>query len=224
MKIVLSIFLSLASVITLFGQRVKTFDTDSFTYHVDTVVSFSQWGDASFTFGQHNGTATHAYSSYDGSSNTINIVDSLGAGKYAAYRCDTLTLNSKSDWFLPSVNEAKDIYTHINDSGYFQSAWYWTSTEPNNGPSYGTSAWKKWFGEGEGDILELTFKMDEYIFGFCIRKEAKVITKVNDIAIEKGEGSFIYYDLTGKETSFVYNQILFKVYENRVREKLIVIR
>ena len=40
-----------------------------------------------------------------GQANTDSIISNQGAGNYAAYICDTLTLNAFTDWFFPSKDE-----------------------------------------------------------------------------------------------------------------------
>lgn len=66
-----------------------------------------------------------------GKSNTEAIVAIGGPGNYAAYICDTLTLNGYDDWFLPSLLELTELLRLRNDgvlSGFF-SDYYWSSTE-----------------------------------------------------------------------------------------------
>ena len=63
-----------------------------------------------------------------GYSNTNIIVDSLGAGSYAAKLCSDLVVNGYSDWYLPNDNEMR----HLLGYGLYANAltnMYWTSTE-----------------------------------------------------------------------------------------------
>ena len=84
----------------------------------------------------------------DGQKNTEALVSSLGPGPYAAYYCDTLSLNNKNDWYLPSVDELSllsDARYHVNrtlgeslQDGYeaLVSEQYWSSTQRDPESSY----------------------------------------------------------------------------------------
>jgi len=70
-----------------------------------------------------------------GISNTMKIVQTIGAGHYAAKLCDDLVLGGYSDWFLPSMQELYEIYNNRHAIGGFDtsgSGFYWSSTEHNN--------------------------------------------------------------------------------------------
>jgi len=73
-----------------------------------------------------------------GQANTTAIIDSQGMGSYAAKLCDDLTLNGFSDWFLPSIDELKEMRinksiidaTSVANSGTaIEATRYWSSTE-----------------------------------------------------------------------------------------------
>ncbi|MCF8464837.1 MAG: DUF1566 domain-containing protein [Flavobacteriales bacterium] len=72
-----------------------------------------------------------------GSANTNLIVAAHGAGYYAAWICDTLTLNGYSDWYLPSLDEAIVLNQNRVALGLQNvSTFYWTSTEENISSAY----------------------------------------------------------------------------------------
>ncbi len=49
---------------------------------------------------------------------------------YAAMEvCKNLRLNGFSDWYLPSITELREIYDHQSVFGFFESNYYWSSTE-----------------------------------------------------------------------------------------------
>jgi hypothetical protein len=72
-----------------------------------------------------------------GQANTSAIVNTYGAGIYAAKICDDLVLEGYDDWYLPSKDELNLIYLNIGQGnalglgniGAFENAPYWSSTE-----------------------------------------------------------------------------------------------
>jgi Protein of unknown function (DUF1566) len=73
-----------------------------------------------------------------GQTNTTAIIVAQGTGSYAAKLCDDLSLNGFSDWFLPSIDELKEMRinksiidaTSIANSGTpIEATRYWSSTE-----------------------------------------------------------------------------------------------
>ena len=77
-----------------------------------------------------------------GSSNTLAIISSQGAGNYAASICHVLTLGGYNDWFLPSAQELNELfqldsqYVDSNASLYSITGYYWSSSERDS-----TTAW-----------------------------------------------------------------------------------
>lgn len=66
-----------------------------------------------------------------GSSNTTKIVNTQGVGSYAAQVCQDLSLNTYTDWQLPSIEELKILYSARSLTGA-----YWSSTEFEAGWNY----------------------------------------------------------------------------------------
>ncbi|MCX6278487.1 MAG: hypothetical protein NT004_10355 [Bacteroidetes bacterium] len=67
----------------------------------------------------------------EGPAATRKIVDALGAGYYAAYVCDTLTLNGYTDWYLPSRDEMRCLYNNRYIIGGVDGGIFWISLEEN---------------------------------------------------------------------------------------------
>lgn len=77
------------------------------------------------------------YTAYGmGQTNTTDIITHWGTGVYAAYMCDTLTLNGYTDWYLPSRRELYYMISNLYSSGTLASARYWSSTEGGNTASW----------------------------------------------------------------------------------------
>jgi hypothetical protein len=96
-----------------------------------------QWYNGSFISTGATGTAIGT-----GQTNTTTIVNVQGVGSYAAQLCDDLSLNGYTDWFLPSKDELKAMYTNLYQKGFggFASDYYWSSSEYSS-----ISAWKHHF-------------------------------------------------------------------------------
>jgi len=73
-----------------------------------------------------------------GQTNTQAIVNSCSDNYTAAYMCSQLTSESYDDWFLPSVEELRLVFTNLiekNIYGFWANE-YWTSTEYDAGKAY----------------------------------------------------------------------------------------
>ena len=78
-----------------------------------------------------------------GQANTTVIVTMQGAGGYAAWLCNKLTVGSYNDWFLPSKDELNKLYINKVAIGGFAADFYWSSSEND---AY--SAWSQYFNSG----------------------------------------------------------------------------
>ena len=84
-----------------------------------------------------------AQSSWDGLSNSNAIVGQAGHTSSAAALCLNSTNGGQNDWYLPSVQELNMLWnnyytvarslTQISGATQLQPAYYWSSTEYNNG-------------------------------------------------------------------------------------------
>lgn len=72
-----------------------------------------------------------------GQSNTTIILNTQGAGSYAASICDQLDLNGYNDWYLPSIGELQLMFIRIQPR--FEETNYWSSSEINQNNSYSMS-------------------------------------------------------------------------------------
>ncbi len=92
-----------------------------------------QWYNGSNVFTGASGSAIGT-----GQANTTAIINTQGAGSYAASVCDNYTTGSYSDWFLPSRDEINQMYQNraaidataiANGGSGFTNSAYWSSTE-----------------------------------------------------------------------------------------------
>ena len=71
-----------------------------------------------------------------GKSNTKYIVEQLGKEAQAALKCSLLNFNGFTDWYLPSIDELKLIYTNIYKNGlgnfmHTRNSYYCSSSQIN---------------------------------------------------------------------------------------------
>lgn len=80
-----------------------------------------------------------------GMANTLAMVAALGTGNNPASICDRLSLNDYDDWFLPSRDELRLIYSnlHVLKFGNFTSGEYCSSSDVDN-----TAVWCTSFVDG----------------------------------------------------------------------------
>ena len=85
----------------------------------------SEWGCNGVSISGADGTAIGT-----GDQNTTDILAGCNAAT-AALLCDTLSLNGYSDWFLPSKEELRLMYTNLHSVGLgsFSNTSYWSSSE-----------------------------------------------------------------------------------------------
>ena len=93
-----------------------------------------------------------------GAENTRLITTALTTNAVAAKVAADLTLNGKSDWFLPSTNEVKEIYDALYITGLaggFSARNYWSSTQGATSSQADTY----WFGSG---LVSPTDKLNSF--------------------------------------------------------------
>jgi hypothetical protein len=98
-----------------------------------------------------------------GASNTNAILAGCPAANTAARVCDELLLSGYSDWFLPSLNELNELFTHRAAIGGFSEAGYYASSEVN-----ATNAYEKVF-TGGGMVTTHLNKDSDYRYVRCVR-------------------------------------------------------
>ena len=88
-----------------------------------------------------NSATSGTSSTVDGAANTANMADSSHP---AANYCAGLTIDGKSDWYLPAYDELVEAYSNLNrnvapisefqsgGSEEFTSSYYWSSTEDSS--------------------------------------------------------------------------------------------
>jgi len=83
-----------------------------------------------------------------GNQNTIDIMNGCATAGIAARICGDLSLNSYSDWYLPSKDELNLMYTNlkVNGMGGFANAWYYSSSEKGTESAHAIN-----FGDGTWD-------------------------------------------------------------------------
>jgi hypothetical protein len=78
-----------------------------------------------------------------GQSNTTFITTHYGAGNYAAYICDTCTVNGYSDWYLPSRDELNQIYQGLYHTSHalLPTTYYSSSSEDGDNAMWELYMW-----------------------------------------------------------------------------------
>jgi hypothetical protein len=80
-----------------------------------------------------------------GNENTIRIVNSQGAGSYAAKLCYDLVSGGYNDWYLPSIEEIYKLFINrASIGGFLSGSLYWSSSEADEGHA------KAWYVDGPG--------------------------------------------------------------------------
>jgi hypothetical protein len=94
----------------------------------------STWG----CYGTYIGGTSTAFGT--GMDNTLIIVNGCSQNNIASLICYNLGINGYDDWYLPSLDELKILYTNKNLIGGFDPySYYWSSSEINNNTAYGVS-------------------------------------------------------------------------------------
>lgn len=90
-----------------------------------------QWG------GEETSTGASGTTLGYGETNTMSIVNKLGAGSYAARICWDLSLGGYTDWFLPCRDELVQMYNkRAVIGGFATTSFYWSSSEANSIDAY----------------------------------------------------------------------------------------
>jgi len=110
-----------------------TDDTHGLVCTIDDQSTGIQWYNGSNGSTGANGTTIGS-----GETNTTVIINDQGVGVYAAQLCDDLSLNTYTDWFLPSIDELEEMYNKkaiidatsmANSGAIIEETYYWSSTE-----------------------------------------------------------------------------------------------
>jgi len=159
---------TLTTTVAVQGEELAVLQNDSYNYQIGQYVSaqggviFHRWKSVSAFGNPESGPVenylvvdinnlstsmgwglpvtdvTNSESTWDGNTNTTNIVAAGGVGVYAAYTCSNSTANGKSDWYLPALDELSLLWhNRWNVSRGIASAsgtaitpsLFWSSTE-----------------------------------------------------------------------------------------------
>jgi len=123
---------------------------------------FSAWG----CFGTLIGTEAQHKEIGMGDANTNSIIAGCAEADIPAKVCDDLYFNGYTDWFLPSLDELREMQLQKQAIGSFSDWLYWSSTEAGEAEFPEEAAWVVFFNDG---VNGWTSK--EYPATFrCIRK------------------------------------------------------
>jgi hypothetical protein len=90
--------------------------------------------------------SSSAFSASDGKTNTDKILATYGYNGNAASKCRAYRGGGYSDWYLPAINQLREMYGNkaYFKNGMFSNYYYWSSTED----SYIADAWCMGFHNG----------------------------------------------------------------------------
>ena len=139
--------------------RSKDGTKQIFMTQTDTTSSY-QWSTSAGTW-QNGGDAN------DGKSQSASI--GASSANPSAYYCEGLTLDGKSDWYLPATYEMNLAVSNastlgLNLSGTYPSGFYWTSTETDGNNAVSLRA-------TDGYINVTDYKTNSHVLR-CVRQVA----------------------------------------------------
>jgi hypothetical protein len=134
------------------------FYIDNTGYHgliaspIDNGIDVSWGGDSTWIGGTSENIGT-------GQANTTAILKGCSQAGIAARICNDLIQNGYDDWFLPSLDELLEMYSHKDVIGGFDISFYWSSSEYLSPPSYAMAS-AVYFTNGQLYRFQKSFKFN----------------------------------------------------------------
>jgi len=162
-------------------------------------------------------TIVNAQSFSSGLANTNSIVQQVGIGNYAAYGCDTLTINGQGNWYLPSINELSllaDARYEVNKtlgndasgaSEVLNLAPYWSSTQRDESNAYFTEMGTIRYGDKSAvantrAIRQFSglYDANNYSWSFLAGPETELKSNGNNVIVVESVNGNLVEDCAGK--------------------------